>query len=114
MDGIVDGTPLGDHSDPIAKFDQAPRSLLLVIVDSDATSPERMTMRKDEAHCRHLNALALSHPHHHFALGAATFEICNGFTDLRERKNTVDHGLEFLLLDKLRQLREFGAAGVHE
>ncbi|MBN9113712.1 MAG: hypothetical protein J0I36_00005, partial [Pandoraea sp.] len=50
MDVIANQAALGDHGDAVAKLDKARGSLLLVILDGDATATKRMTMREYETH----------------------------------------------------------------
>lgn len=48
MDRIVDGTPLRDDGDAIAKFDEAFRSRLLVVVDTEVPAPKGMAVGEHE------------------------------------------------------------------
>lgn len=50
MDRVVDGLPLGDDGDAIAKLDEALRPRLLVVVDTGAPAPEGMAVGEYETH----------------------------------------------------------------
>lgn len=50
MDRIVDGMPLRDDGDAIAKFDEAFRSRILVVVDTDVPAPKGMAAGEYETH----------------------------------------------------------------
>lgn len=85
MNGALNGVPLGDHGDTVAKLDETSRPYLAIVINGDAITTERMTMWKHKriiGTADRYSTLFLSHPHHDLALGMAGFQIRNRLTDL--------------------------------